>query len=75
MKPCSVYCKPEEGVHAHLTYAPDLDWFLGKERTILRPSCLRMGTRVRVLSCAPAEAPPCPEDWPWMPILAMVEVF
>lgn len=69
MRPCSAYCEPGKGLHVVLSYADvdDPGCFIGRTAMISKneskanTTCLPRGTRVKVITCAPAtEAPPSP---------------
>ena len=83
MKPCSAYCRPEEGVHVALGYvSPLLDLALversGPQTVEPGPLsiCMEVGTVFRYVALNPAhEAPPSPfHDRP-IPVLATVQVL
>lgn len=69
MKPCSVYCKPKEGVHVYLDYW-SVDDFEVSEHVFADPHYTGVGHlyctgpgRFREIVAAPApEAPPAPPE-------------
>ena len=82
MKPCSAYCKPEEGLHTYLSYGKTPNP-LGGTPGLRRPvnglgngACLGIGTMIKVIGHVPAaEAPPSPlPDFPY-PLLITVMVI
>jgi len=71
VKPCSAYCRPEEGVHVHIGYAskgalPMVLADAGRTALVEDRSgtvCIPDGTRVRVLHTEVAKEAPVPPKW------------